>query len=281
MLKSAELVVLVDNFCNRSGLAGEHGLSLLIEINADSGIHQFLLDAGQTPGVLLGNLAALNISLDRLRAVVLSHGHYDHTGGLLKLLESLPNKVPVLTHPRLFGPRLRTTPVIKSIGCPFSASEIEEAGGVLVCGSDPIPLGEGLAASGFISRTRPVKTGFSRVDQGALEPDDIEDELSLILNLDSEGLVIITGCCHAGLQNTIAHATALYGTDRIKALIGGFHLISQKEDELSQTIEFLKKISPELVAPLHCTGRKETSRLQEGLGDAVVLAGAGDRIRLF
>ncbi len=282
MINKASVTILVDNFCHVSGLKAEHGLSLLLSLSTDDGDHQILLDAGQSGDVLADNLCTLGISLDNLRAVVLSHGHYDHTGGLLPFLNSLDRKMPVVVHPFLWGSRIKTKPYLRNIGATFTVSTLEAAGGEPIMADDPMPLIEDVRTSGTIGRPEASEKaqGFTRILDGKLIDDQLEDELALIVDLKEEGLLILTGCCHAGLINTIRHAMKITGNDRLKAIIGGFHLTGASEERLEKSLKFLKEANPEIVAPLHCTGRRESCLLSQVLGETVILTGAGGVITI-
>lgn len=283
MIQSAVVTVVVNNYVARGAARAEHGLVLLLTYRAEDRDHQVLLDTGQTGETLLWNLDVLKIGLDHLRAVVLSHGHYDHTGGLIALLNRMKKSIPVLAHPLFHGPRLQLEPVFRSVGLKHSLASIQDAGGELVMAANPIHLRSDVLTSGTISRTEALERNeaFRRVQGQEILNDEIEDDLALYVDLGSPGLLIVTGCCHAGLMNTVRHAVKITGNRKIRAIVGGLHLAGAGEDRLTKTVEFLKEIKPDMLVPLHCTGWPETSYLRQALGDVVKLVGVGDEIRII
>ncbi|MFH1135381.1 MAG: MBL fold metallo-hydrolase [Pseudomonadota bacterium] len=282
MIDRVEVAIVVDNFCDRSGFKAEHGLSLLFDFRVDGERHRILLDAGQTEGVFMGNLKALSWDSPNPRAVVISHGHYDHTGGLLPFLNALPRPVPVVIHPEAWGPRLMIKPFLRNVGMRFSASDVSGTGSWVIPASGPIPICPGVHTSGTIPRREPTEahTPFSRIVNGALVEDPIMDDTALVFDLGEKGVIVATGCCHAGVVNTVTQALKLTGRQKLKALIGGLHLSDVGPERLARTVAFLKEKNVERVIPLHCTGRREIYALLELLGDKVRLGGAGDVIVL-
>ena len=281
MVLSASVTVFVDNYCNRPGFRGEHGLSLLLTVYSKGSRDQIILDAGQTADTLIGNLQRLGSSLDDVRALVISHGHYDHTGGVWALMDYLGRPVPLVAHPSTFGPRFKAKPFIKGIGPDFTAEDIKKSGGNVILSASPVPLAEGLQTTGGILRQEKTETvsGFLRIGEhdNDLVYDEIEDDQAIVADLGDKGLVIVTGCCHAGLINTVRQAVKMTGNTRIKAIIGGLHLTGASRDRMETTAAFLRKIRPEILVPLHCTGRLESCFLRHILGDSVKLVGGRGR----
>ena len=278
MLERIEVAIIVENFCGKSGLRGEHGLSLLFDCTVDGERHQVMLDVAQTEEVLMANIKAMNRDMGSLRALVLSHGHYDHTGGLLAFLKSLPSPIPVVLNADIWGPRLLTQPFLKYIGVRCTPEEVTAAGGRIIPAQTSAPIFAGVMTSGTIPRREPTEahTPFSRMMNASLVEDVIQDETSLIFDLGEEGIIVATGCCHAGVVNTVSHALKITGRKKIKTLIGGLHLAGAAPERLTRTASFLQEKGLETVIPLHCTGRNEIHKLTEMLGDKVKLAGVGD-----
>lgn len=280
MIESAKVTILVNNFLEESEYWAEHGLSLLISF-FDNGVeNKILLDTGQSGDVLVHNLNTLGISLDRLRTVVISHGHYDHTGGISRILKFLGRPTQVILHPDIWGPRINTKPHTRNIGTKLTFEEIERQGGKIFASSDPAFLNKQLLTTGTIPRKEVEERNHSlqRIINNKLVDDEIIDDLALILNLGPRGLFILTGCCHAGIINTVEHAIRITGNNKIKGIIGGLHLHDADEESLLKTTNYLKEIKPKLIIPLHCSGLKESFYLQQTIGPAVVFSGVGDEI---
>jgi 7,8-dihydropterin-6-yl-methyl-4-(beta-D-ribofuranosyl)aminobenzene 5'-phosphate synthase len=177
--------------------------------------------------------------------------------------------------------RINTKPTLRSIGADLKLAQIKEQAEV-VPAAEPVYLSEHILTTGFIERQEPLEenTSFTREKNGLLVKDDITDDLALVVDLGTEGLLIVTGCCHAGIINTVRHAIKLTGNQRIHTIIGGLHLIGASPERLRRTTEFLKEIHPQKIVPLHCSGLKETCYLRETLGDSVELVGTGATIKI-
>jgi 7,8-dihydropterin-6-yl-methyl-4-(beta-D-ribofuranosyl)aminobenzene 5'-phosphate synthase len=242
-----------------SGTLGEHGFSALIEPSQGEPL---LFDTGQGL-TLLHNARRMNRDLSAVGSVVLSHGHYDHCGGLLPLLKEYGSK-RVHGHPGIFTPRfrLKDTGECYPIGMPQGREEIEAAGGTFELSKDFREIAPGMFLTGEVPRVAPFETG----DQGLYcdctgqEIDTTPDDQSLLLETD-RGLVVILGCCHAGLVNTLEHIAYLSGRRDIYAVIGGTHLGFCGQEQLEGTIAALKEWGVRKVAASHCTGFAASARL--------------------
>jgi len=259
MMKKVKLTVVVEDVVSASqkalGLEAKHGLSILVErIKPKSMI---LMDTGQSPDIILHNTKILGVSLEQIDAIFLSHGHYDHTGGLLGILEKTNRNVPVIAHPNVFKPKFKVAPNLRYIGSPFTRSEIESSERLLLSRT-PVVVSEGIVATGEIERLTPYEKpqGFWTVEDERFIEDTVQDDQALILNLEDKGLVVISGCAHAGIVNTVRHAQKLTGVKKIHAVIGGFHLSDFVDERVKATINDLEKINPDLIYPCHCTGSK-------------------------
>lgn len=280
MIQSAKVTILVNNTLNESTYWGEHGLSLLLGLIENGVEREILLDTGQSGNVLIHNLIQGGFSLNRLDAIVISHGHYDHFGGILKLLKFLGRPIQIILHPDIWGQRINIRPKTRDVGTALTPEEIELHGGKILASSEPVFLSRDLLISGTIFRQEleEQNDSFRRIiDQKAVN-DEIIDDMAVILNLGSQGLFILTGCCHAGVINTIKHAIQVTGNHRIRGIIGGLHLRDTSEKRLSKTADYLKGIKPERIVPLHCSGLKESFYLQQKIGPSVILSGVGDQI---
>lgn len=282
MLEKAAVTILVNNSLEETECLAEHGLSLLLSYFEHGKERKILLDTGQSGDVLMHNIYTLKISLDNLVGIVISHGHYDHIGGLLKVLKSTRHKVKVIIHPDAWGPRFNTKPSLRSIGFHISPKEIEREGGEILMAKEPVYLTDQIFTTGTISRTETVEKNISfrrRINQ-KLVMDDIIDDLCLIIRTE-KGFFLLTGCCHAGIINTIEHSMKIIGGKRVEGIVGGLHLKSATRLRMKRTIDYLKKIKPKLIIPLHCSGLEESFQLKEALGKSVQIKGVGDQIPIL
>lgn len=269
------ITVLSDNTVNRMELMAEHGLSFLIE----RGDEVLLFDTGQGQ-VLQRNAERLKIDLGGVQKVVLSHGHYDHTGGLKTVL-ALGGDVSVFGHPEVLGKKLSIRKnKRRAIGIPWAQAELEEAGAAFHLSAEPMEVTDGVMTTGAVRRItefEDVDPAFHVEQDGRVVHDDLLDDLSLIVETP-QGLVLLLGCCHAGVINTLWRVVDLMGTRRFAAVIGGMHLVSAKEKRLSQTVHALRAFDIQRLFPCHCTGLQAFIRLWNKLGkDKVSAVGVGDR----
>jgi 7,8-dihydropterin-6-yl-methyl-4-(beta-D-ribofuranosyl)aminobenzene 5'-phosphate synthase len=159
---------------------------------------------------------------------------------------------------------------------------VERAGGTLVAAASPVFLGDGVVVTGEVPRDEPAekKTSFRRLVDHQVVEDWIADDLSLVLDFGAKGLLLVTGCCHAGLINTAEHARRVTKNPKVRGIIGGLHLIGASDERLRRTVEYLRHLDPDLVIPLHCSGAHESCALREALGEVVRFAGVGRTIIL-
>jgi len=269
-----KITIVVDNEAG-DGLAAEHGLSLWI----DAGGTRIVFDTGQG-GVLADNARKLGIGLEQADALVLSHGHYDHTGGIPVVLKS-SRKIRVYCHAEAVQPRYAMhNGTAKAIHMPRES----------MAAIDRLPeenlrwVSRAALLAGGIGITGPIPRETSYEDPGGpffLDPqgqraDAIDDDLALWIGTD-RGLVVCVGCCHAGIVNTLHHVMRLSGINRVRALIGGLHLLQAGEERLDQTVAALRAFSPALLVPCHCTGAKAMRLLTPAFGGRVVPGRAGAR----
>jgi len=235
-----------------SGTLGEHGFSALIEPSAGDPL---LFDTGQGL-TLLHNSRRMNKDLSLVKQVVISHGHYDHAGGLMPLLEQCGAK-QVFGHPSIFSSRCRVkdTGEWNSIAIPAGREELEAAGASFDLSKEFRTIAPGVFLSGEVPRI----TGFETGDQGLYcdctrqERDSTPDDQSLVLESE-QGLVLILGCCHAGVVNTIEHVASMTGRRDIFTVVGGTHLGFCGQEQLTKTIAALRTIGVKKLAAGHCTG---------------------------
>lgn len=266
------IICLVDNAVKPSSpYWGEHGLSFLIE----AGNQRILLDTGASGTVLLHNLSVEGIPPATLTALVLSHGHRDHSGGLAALLEQRPG-LALYAHPGILRERFsRREGRTREIGLPIEVSYLRERA-VLHLSREPQEVIPGVWTSGEIA-ARPEPEGRS---EGHLirEGDDwladpYEDDMALILR-GTGGLVLLCGCCHAGLLNTIAHVQTTFG-EYPKVIIGGTHLVAADPQHIARVIECLQQMGAPKLYLNHCTGQAAYVSLARALGDRIAPFPAG------
>ena len=205
MVKGLKLTVLVEDSVSSSrlNLMAKHGLSILTETNGKR--FSLLMDTGPPPDVVLHNAEVIGVDLSKIGTVFLSHGHYDHTGGLVGILKQIDKKVPVVAHPKVFDVKLKIEPNLKYIGSPFKPAEAEASGGVILLARNPVAIMKGVTTSGEIERDTPYEKvkGFWTIDRENLKEDTMPDDQALIFTIKEKGLVIVSGCGHAGIINTI------------------------------------------------------------------------------
>ena len=284
LVKGLELTAVVENTTtlDKSNLLAQHGLSLLVEIDLGSSELTILMDAGPSQETFLHNIEALKIDLSAVDLIFISHGHYDHTSGLLAALKKIGRRVPIIAHPDVFQPKLKAEPHLKYIGVPFKASEVEAAGGMLVCAKNPVTLAEGVVTSGEVERSIPFEKieAFHTIKEGQLTRDLLLDDQALIVKVEGKGIVVILGCAHSGVVNTIRQAQKVIGTKEIYAIAGGFHLLRAEEERIRLTVEELLNFNPKYLAPCHCTGLKAICNLTKVFGDRCTLLTTGSSLKL-
>jgi 7,8-dihydropterin-6-yl-methyl-4-(beta-D-ribofuranosyl)aminobenzene 5'-phosphate synthase len=262
-------------------LIAKHGLSILVEAKVNEAKVCVLMDTGPSAEALLSNVDVIGVNLRKIDAIMLSHGHYDHTDGLIGVLQSMGKRVPVLAHPKVFNPKFVVKPKLRFTGSAFTLSTVENAGGVPLLASNPVKVADGITTTGEIQRTTTYEkaSGFLTVEDGRFKEDSIIGDQALVVNLKNKGLVVITGCAHAGVVNTVRHARKIMKTERVYAVLGGFHLIDADDERIQATVMDLAKFSPEFLGPCHCTGEKATRKLEEAFGDKCRPLKTGDVLR--
>jgi len=251
----------------RRGLLGEWGLSVLVEVDN----LKVLLDTGQ--GISTAhNADVLGIELSQINKIVLSHGHYDHTGGLRQVLGRIKKEAEIIAHPEVWAAKYRYNPNEKHynyIGIPFQRDELEDLGASFSLTTKPEWLTQDIVTSGEI----PMLNDYEKIDPnlyikkgGEFHPDSLRDDQALFIKTN-QGLVVILGCGHRGVINTLRHAQKLTGIEPIHTLIGGTHLIHASEAQLELTIAELKALGVQQLGVSHCTGMWAATRLAQEFGE--------------
>lgn len=246
------ITILCDNGVGPfAGTLGEHGFAALVE----SGTECILFDTGQG-GTLLHNAQRMHRDLHRVTRVALSHGHYDHTGGLWPLLQAGGGK-EIFAHPAVFASRYRVkdTGEHLSIGIPYDEEFLRGLGARFELASEFRPLAPEIFLTGEVPRRHPFETGDSGLccDSAGCLPDPLRDDQSLVI-VSPRGLVLLLGCCHAGLVNTIEHARERTGVAEVYAVIGGTHLGFAAAAQLDATVKALRELRVKKILGSHCTG---------------------------
>jgi len=262
----------------------EHGLSFLVSVTNGDARRSVLFDTGSTVDRLAHNLRVLGVNPGEIEAIVLSHGHFDHTTGLNGLAKELQPLPPLVVHPDFWLRRRIALPGREPYELPTTSEEkVRAAGFSVIERREPsLLLGGGLLVTGEIERTTEFERGFpvhQAFRDGEWQPDPlIHDDQALVANVRGRGLVVITGCGHAGVVNTVRYACKLTGVERVHALIGGFHLATPAfEPTIRPTVEALAELAPQVVVPAHCTGWRATHALAAALPDAFVPGSVGTR----
>ena len=256
------LTVIFENHAGyRKGLFGYHGFCALVEHNGK----KVLVDTGTDGEVLLRNMEALNVSPEDIDALFITHGHYDHTGGMKAFLEARGREIDVYAHPGIFQRRVALKPKLREIGIPFIREELESLGARFHLSPKPVEFLPGFLSSGEIERKHWDRAIGYLTKNGEYIKDPVKDDMALIFDLGDE-TAVITGCGHSGILNIAEHTLNLTGKP-IKALIGGFHRRGAKEELLQEAIEGLKSIGVERLYAGHCTGIDEYAYLKAKLGN--------------
>ncbi len=275
---SGVITFLVDNRAEKPFIA-EHGFSILLEI----GGKRLLFDTGQG-NALFHNAIKLGISLEGLDILVLSHGHYDHSGNLAKII-SLNPSIQFFAHPDCLIPRwsLRLGKTPKSV----ALSQEDKTAIMNLSPSQrhwcdkPTEIMPEVWVTGTIPRTNNFEDvgGLFFRDEMAKTPDLIRDDMALWISDRSE-FTVICGCCHSGVKNTIDHIVSLSEDARINTLLGGFHLVYAKNERLTKTVSFINETGIDRVIPAHCTGKSAMTILQKQLDTEVQLGGVGLQLKI-
>ncbi|HEY41276.1 MAG TPA: MBL fold metallo-hydrolase [Dehalococcoidia bacterium] len=271
------ITTLSENTANY-GFLGEWGLSILVEAD---GV-QVLMDTGLNLSAAY-NAQVMRLDLSTIDRIVLSHGHADHTGGLCEVLR-LTGAVEIIAHPDIWVDKFtrRSEGNERKISIPFSQKELEDLGARFNLTREPIRITGNIMTTGEI----PMITDYEEIDShlfiregDEFKPDPLADDLALVIDTEF-GLVVILGCAHRGMVNTLRHAQTLTGRERVYAVIGGTHLIGASEERLERTIADLREMDIQRLGVSHCTGFPASARLAQEFADTFFLNNAGSRMAL-
>jgi 7,8-dihydropterin-6-yl-methyl-4-(beta-D-ribofuranosyl)aminobenzene 5'-phosphate synthase len=280
-------VPLRDRF-SRPQLRAEHGVSMLVTVHHEGKKDSILFDAGTSIEGALHNMDVLEVKPKDLHAVVLSHGHTDHTLGLIGILKRYGRHgMPIILHPDAFLNRKNVLPDGHEVDLPPPNRRDIEAEGINVIEErgPTLLIDDRILITGQIPRNtsfeKGVPSGRAEIN-GHWQPDPwIHDDQAMVINVRDKGLVVLTGCGHAGLINTLQHARNATGVKDVYAVIGGFHLTGKIfEPIINPTIEALKAIKPKVIVPQHCTGWQATFQITRDFPEAFVPNSVGTRFTL-
>ena len=269
-------------------LLSEHGLSLLVTVHTGEEKQVVLFDTGYSSVGLLHNLEQLDVALNSLDTVVLSHGHMDHTGGLYSLLNRVARPITLVVHPDAFhSPRYFGLDDGRKLQFPHTLvkDDLVKKGVSILESKGPVPIAGGtILVTGQVDRVTSFEKGLPNAvmeKDGKLVKDPISDDQGLVIRLRDKGLVVISGCSHAGIINTVLFAQKLTGIDPIHAVMGGFHLSGPIfEPIIEQSISELRKLEPKVLVPMHCTGWEAIQRFSEEFPTSFVLNSVGTTFAL-
>lgn len=278
-MKTAQLTVLVNNTVQRQGLLAEHGLSFWIKLDSTC----ILFDAGQT-NVIRGNAELLGIALDSADMIVLSHGHYDHTGGLDAVLQNNTKKIKVFAHPEAFADKYSCAPhgPARDIGIPVQSRLALRKFADIIPTESPVEIAEGVFVTGQVPRISDYEDvgGPYFKDKGCHQPDDLVDDQAIFFDAPA-GIVVILGCAHAGIVNTLRYVMQLVPGRPIHTVIGGTHLVNADESRMDRTVAALRAFDISRMMPIHCTGFAAAARLWNDFPGRVSIIPVGTKVELI
>ncbi len=273
---------------NADTLLAEHGLSLLVTVYQGEDKHTILFDTGYTKVGVLHNMEQLGVNVEEIEAIVLSHGHMDHTGTLYGILDKISRTIPLVLHPGIFQhPRYTRRPDGAKSIWPRTVvkSDLEGKNVDIIESETPVCLADDMImVTGEVERTTPFEKGMPNTlmeQNGELVHDPIIDDQSIAMKLKGKGLVVVSGCAHAGIVNTLMFAQKTTGEQKVHAVLGGFHLSGPFFEKFHDpTVDALKKIDPDVLMPMHCTGWKAIQRFQKEFPESFVLNSVGSKVML-
>jgi len=273
------ITTLVENNVSAAGLFGEHGLSFWVEYDKK----HVLFDTGQTD-LIVENAKLLSINLAKTDAIVLSHGHYDHTGGLTAVLDIAPGAI-IYVHPAALWPKfVRKTNEARTIGMSDFTKKVIRAhvqNEKVVWTQRPTEVMPGLIATGQIPRNTDYEDvgGVFYVDENCKKTDILPDDQALFFDTH-RGPVVLLGCSHAGIINTLDYIVKLIGKERIYSIIGGLHLLSSSHERIERTISVFRKYDVQRIGLAHCTGANAARQISNAFPGRCFICSTGSQVNL-
>lgn len=289
-IQKLEIQILVENIAGSysGGTLGEYGFSALTKVQFSDSELIILFDTGPSPVAFLNNIKKLEVDLTTIDAIVLSHGHLDHIGGLKEAIALTKKRIPVICHPQTVSPKFFTEKgktydvgfqkifesiedLKKQVHLITTTTSHEFTKSVMTTGEVPLK-NDYEVLSGNLRDVTTVKNGKSI-------PDMLEDDLSMVFHLADDSIVILAGCCHAGIVNTVAKTEELTDSSNIVGIVGGLHIRDASHDRLSQTIQELEKYPIKKIAPCHCTGFRGKYALSTAFGEKFLDVSVSSKIK--
>lgn len=274
-----QITTLSENTAGLGNFLGEWGLSLLVETEGQN----ILFDTGQSISAS-HNADLLGIDLSKINKIVLSHGHYDHTGGLRQILRRMRKKIEIIAHPDVWAVKYsrREGQEDRYIGIPFHRQTLESLGARFNLTTEPVRITDSIMTTGEV----PMVTDYEEIepylvvkqDDGFI-PDKLLDDQAIIINTEP-GLVVVLGCAHRGIINTLYHARELTGVKTIHTVLGGCHLMDASEERVRLTIAVLKELGVQRLGVSHCTGLPASAIMAQQFGDKFFFNNTGTRFSL-
>jgi len=272
------VTTLSENTAGMGNFLAEWGLSILVETDEMN----ILLDTGQNISTVY-NADILGIDLSRIDKIVLSHGHFDHTGGLREVLRKANKRIEIIAHPDIWSVKYsRRDGKDRYIGIPFLLQELEGLGAIFNLTTKPTRITDHIMTTGEI----PMVTDFEEIDPDLVikeasgwQPDKLLDDQALIINMES-GLIVILGCAHRGIINTLYHARQLTGVKRVHTVVGGCHLFGASQERVRSTIAALKELNVQKIGVSHCTGLPAAVMMAQEFSDKFFFNNTGTSINL-
>ncbi len=274
------ITTLSENTARIGNFLAEWGLSILVETDEVN----ILLDTGQSISASY-NADILGIDLSKIDKIVLSHGHSDHTGGLRQILRRMRKEVEIIAHPDIWAVKYarRKGQADRYIGIPFQRQELESLGAHFNLTAKPTKISDNIMTTGEV----PMVTEFEEVEPNRFfvkkdsgwQPDELLDDQALIINTE-QGLIVILGCAHRGIINTIYHAQQLTGVKLVHTVLGGCHLVSASKERVRSTVAALRELDVQKLGISHCTGLPAAAIMAHEFGDRFFFNNGGTSINL-